>query len=338
MLPDSSPMPLPIPAIPGLVWAYHFRPGSAPCTRLPIDAVRSDLDVSEGFLWLHLNLADTRVNAFLENFPGLTPPAVAALTTHDTHAAITLDEQLVYGTLVDFQREFDSETRDIGWLHFFVSDTIMITTRLQPLRSVDRMRAAIEKNASRYRRPIDVFETLVAEFQRTLISLVMELTEELNLIEDFVYDNTPRDERRRLAPVRRTVVRLHRHLRTVLTLMRRAAAADDDEMPPGFDDVASRLIGRLEAVDHDVYALQERARLLHEEIDSKLSSETNRHLYILSLMTAFLLPPTLVTGFFGMNTSSLPFAEGTNGTSYAFGLIGVSVLAAWWLLRRTGIL
>ena len=338
MLPDSSPMSILTPAVPGLVWAYHFRPGSAPCTRLPLDAARSDLDVAEGFLWLHLNLADTRVTAFLENFSGLTPAAIAALTTHDTHAAVTLDEQLVYGTLVDFQREFDNDTRDIGWLHFFVSDRVIITTRLQPLRSIDRVRAAIEKNASRYRQPIDVFETLVAEFQRTLISLVMELTEELNLIEDFVYDNAPRDERRRLAPVRRMVVRLHRHLRTVLALMRRAAAADDDEMPPGFDDAASRLVARLEAVDHDVYALQERARLLHEEIDSKLSSETNRHLYILSLMTAFMLPPTLVTGFFGMNTSSLPFAEGMSGTAYAFGLIVLSVVAAWWLLRRVGIL
>lgn len=338
MPPDAMPMSLITPAVPGLVWAYHFRSGTAPCSRLPVDMARSDLDVSDGFLWLHMNLADSRVAAFLEGFPDLPPPAVAALTTHDTHAAITLDEQVVYGTLVDFQREFDSETRDIGWLHFFASGKVIITTRLQPLRSVDRVRAAIEKNASRYQKPIDVFETLVAEFQRTMIGLVMELTEELNLIEDFVYDNAPRDERRRLAPVRRTVVRLHRHLRTVLTLMRRAAAVDDDEMPPGFDDASSRLISRLEAVDHDVYALQERARLLHEEIDSKLSSETNRHLYILSLMTAFLLPPSLVTGFFGMNTSSLPFAEGSGGTIYAFSLMGVSVFAAWWLLRRAGIL
>jgi zinc transporter len=326
------------PAIPGLVWAYHFRPGSAPCTRLPTEATRSDIDVGEGFLWLHFNLADSRTASFLEGLESLAPPAVAALTTHETHAAVTLDERCVYGTLVDFQREFDSDTRDIGWLHFFVSERIIVTTRLQPLRSVDRVRAAVEKNASRYKRPIDVFETIVAEFQRTLISLVMELTEELNLIEDFVYDNAPRDERRRLAPVRRTVVRLHRHLRTVLTLLRRAAAADEEDMPAGFADVAARLTGRLEAVDHDVYALQDRARLLHEEIDSKLSSETNRHLYILSLMTAFLLPPSLVTGFFGMNTSSLPFAEAGGGTTYAVGFIALSVLAAWWILRRARIL
>ncbi|WP_184357513.1 transporter [Rhizobium sp. BK602] len=324
--------------IPGFVWAYRFRPGAGKAERLSEDIQRPGLFDGEGFVWLHLNLVDARVAAFLEDIPGLNEPARTALTTHETHATITVDEQMLFGTLVDFQREFDQETSDIGWLHFVLTDRFIITTRLQPLRSVERARMAVEKNAAKFESPLDLFELLVIEFQRTLISLVIEITEELNLIEDFVYDNAPRDERRRLPPVRRTIVRLHRHLRTVLTLMRRAAASDDDEMPLGFEDVAGRLTGRLEAVDHDVYALQERARLLHEEIDSKLSSEINRHLYILSIMTAFLLPPTLVTGFFGMNTSNLPFSSGGGGTEYAVALIIASMLLAWWLLKRVNIL
>ncbi len=324
--------------IPGFVWGYRFRTGSSTFERLDETTARAELLSNDSFLWLHLNLVDARIGAFLEEFPGLPEEVRTALTTHETHATITVDEQMLFGTLIDFQRDFDQDTRNLGWLHFAISDRFIITTRLQPLRSVERARATIEKNPAKFQRPLDIFELLVIEFQRTLISLVIEMTEELNLIEDFVYDNAPRDERRRLAPVRRTIVRLHRHLRTVLSIMRRAAAADDEEMPLGFDEVAGRLTGRLETVDHDVYALQDRARLLHEEIDSKLSSETNRHLYILSLMTAFLLPPTLVTGFFGMNTSSLPFAEGSHGTAYAIGLIIISLLLAWWLLKKVRIL
>jgi zinc transporter len=325
-------------SIPGLVWAYRFPPEDGKAVRLTNSAPLTELTTDGGFYWLHLNLADARVPALLETLDGLTEDAKAALTTHDSHAAVTVDDQMLYGTLVDCQREFDQDTSDLGWLHFAISDRFIITTRLQPLRSVERARALLEKNPAKIARPVDLFEMLVVEFQRTLIAIVIELTEELNVIEDYVYDNTPRDERRRLAPVRRTVVRLHRHLRTVLTLMRRASASDDDEMPFGFEDVAGRLTGRLESVDHDIYALQDRARLLHEEIDSKLSSETNRHLYILSIMTAFLLPPTLVTGFFGMNTANLPFAQGTGGTEYAIALIIASVLLAWWLLKRINIL
>ena len=324
--------------IPGFVWAYRFSPDEKTAVRLNNSATVADLTADNCFYWLHLNLVDARVPALLDTLTGLTEDAKSALTTRDTHATITVDEQMLYGTLIDCQRDFAEDTNNLGWLHFAMSDRFIITTRLQPLRSVERARTLIDKNPGKFSRPVDLFELLVIEFQRTLIAIVIELTDELNLIEDFVYDNAPRDERRRLAPVRRTVVRLHRHLRTVLALMRRASATDEDEMPFGFDDVARRLTSRLETVDHDIYALQDRARLLHEEIDSKQSSETNRHLYLLSIMTAFLLPPTLVTGFFGMNTANLPFAVGEYGTEYAVALIVASIAFAWWLLRRVDIL
>lgn len=324
--------------IPGLVWAYHIDPEKRTAKRLSMEAIVDELRPETGFLWLHINLADGRVGAFLEHFGGLTEEARAALINHEHHAALSVDEQLIHGTLVDFQREFDSTTRDIGWLHFALSDRFIITTRLQPIRSVDLLRAAIEKNPAKFRSPLHVYEVLVAESQRGIMALVVELMDEINRIEDVVYGEDLRDERTQLAPLRRVIVRLHRHLRGMLSLMRRAAAADDDEMPAGFEDVATRLTSRLEAADHDVYALHERARLLHEEIDSKLSSETNRHLYVLSLMTAFLLPPTLVTGFFGMNTSELPFTHGPQGSSYAIAFIIGSIMFAWIALKRAKIL
>jgi zinc transporter len=327
--------------IPGLVWAYRFMPGDSRCLRIAADASIQSLMEGEGWLWLHLALSDARTPSLIERIASVPQAALATLTSHDTQAAVTVSDDMIHGTLVDFERTFDAETKTIGWLHFAVTEKIIITTRLYPLRSIDRVKAAIEKNA-RCGRPIDLFEMMVVEFQRTLISLVLELTEDLNIIEDEFYGEAGqaagRNSQPRLAPLRRTVVRLHRHLRTLLALLRRAGTSEEDEVPAGFLDVAERLTDRLEAVDRDVFALQERARLLHEEIDSKLSSETNRHLYILSLMTAFLLPPTLVTGFFGMNTSSLPFAGGLHGTAMAGLFILLSTGLAWTILKRIGLL
>jgi zinc transporter len=42
--------------------------------------------------------------------------------------------------------------------------------------------------------------------------------------------------------------------------------------------------------------LHERARLLLDEFDAKMMAVTNRRLFTLSILTACLLPPTLVTG------------------------------------------
>jgi zinc transporter len=330
-------MELAVSNIPGFVWAHRFPSETGQSERLPPTCTVEEIRIGGGFIWLHLGLSDARVPNFLETSLGLPIEAVQALTSRDPHAALAMSRELICGTLVDFQRGFDEMTSEIGWLHFAVTERMIVTTRVHPLRSVDRARGAIEKS-TRIRSPMDVMGAMVVEFQRTVMAIVLEINEELNLIEDFVYENAQRDESRKLAPARRTIIKLHRHLRTELALLRRAAAADEDDVPDGFQDVAQRLTERIETVERDVYSLQERARLLHEDIDSRSSAETNRHLYILSLATAFLLPPTLVTGFFGMNTGSLPFADSGEGTIYAGLAIAASIGLAWIALKRAGIL
>lgn len=305
--------------------------------RVPPETEIADLIAHDGFVWLHLGLSDARVPGMLAGLPGMTPEAVQALVSRDGHASLAVSPDVACGTLVDFQREFDEMSSEIGWLHFAVTDRLIVTTRLHPLRSVDRARAAVEKSG-RIRGPLDVLAALVTEFQRMVVSLVHEINDELNMIEDYVYEDAERDETRRLAPARRTIVKLHRHLRTELALLRRVTTAGEDDVPEDFRELARQLSDRIETVERDVFSLQERARLLHEDIDSKAARQTNRHLYILSVLTAFLMPPTLVTGFFGMNTENLPFTHTDGGTVFAFCIILLSVVFAGWLLRRFRIL
>ena len=330
-------MELPETSIPGLVWAHRYDRGSGACSRVPAATQLDSLIAHDGFVWLHLGLADIRVPGIIAGLPGMTPEAVLALVSRDAHATLNVTPEVVCGTLVDFQREFDEMSSEIGWLHFAVTDRLIVTTRLHPLRSIDRARATVE-NSARIKGPLDVLAALVTEFQRTVISLVHEINDELNLIEDYVYEDAERDETRRLAPARRTIVKLHRHLRTELALLRRVTTADEEDVPEHFRELARQLSDRIEAAERDVYSLQERARLLHEDIDSKATRQTNRHLYILSILTAFLMPPTLVTGFFGMNTENLPFAHTDGGTMFAGVIILLSIAFAWWLLRRFRIL
>lgn len=322
--------------IPGLVWGFRLATGRPQPTVIgPLDS--EAITGGEGFLWLHLALSDVRVPGFLSELPGLPEQALQTLTGRESHPTLDVDEGVLHGVLVDFQRTFDEETHDFGWLRFALSDRIIVTTRLHPLRSVDRAKAIVEQSG-RIRHPTQVLDCIMVEFQKALHQVALELNEELNRIEDYVVDDAPRDERRRLGPARRVIVRLHRQLRAAYAIVRKIETLDEEDAPEIVRDWAERAADRLERADRDLASLHDRARLLHEEIDSKISSETNRHLYILSVMTAFLLPPTLVAGIFGMNTSGLPWQHTDNGTWYAVGLCGLSIAGAWWLLRRSGIL
>ena len=70
-----------------------------------------------------------------------------------------------------------------------------------------------------------------------------------------------------------------------------------------------RAIERLDRIALDLESVQERARLLQEEITGRTAEATNHNLYIVSLLTAIFLPITLITGIFGMNVGGVPWVD-----------------------------
>lgn len=52
-------------------------------------------------------------------------------------------------------------------------------------------------------------------------------------------------------------------------------------------------------------ALNDRARSLQVELTTRMTEETNRRLYIVSVITTLFMPATFITGFSGMNTGGL---------------------------------
>ena len=93
-----------------------------------------------------------------------------------------------------------------------------------------------------------------------------------------------------------------------------------------------------EDFERDAAALSERARLLYEEIGSRLADRSNRALSALTVISTLLLPPTFVVGAFGMNVGGIPWAQSPEGFWAALGFCFVLVLSGWALLRRFRIL
>jgi zinc transporter len=94
----------------------------------------------------------------------------------------------------------------------------------------------------------------------------------------------------------------------------------------------------LDSLDHDVVEIRDRAQALQEEVTFAVAEETNRHLHLLAVVTTLFLPPTLVTGVFGMNTRGLPFAETEAGFLGAVVLMLLSAVGVYLVLRALGVL
>lgn len=324
--------------LPGLVFAFRFDgDGSAREVRLGEFPVSPSHAEAGAWHWLHFNLADKRACQTIASCEDLPDAARVLLVGQHDHQQLYASRDCVYGVFSDLVRDFDHTNEQTGHLNFAITERVVVTGRRQPLQAVEAVRNALGRGR-RAASSAALIELIVEQATVGIDQLLEELARELDSIEDMLLIDSVSDERRRLGRVRRIGVRLHRQLAALRVLLRRFDTTDEIAEKPAIMLATDRLVQRLDALDQEVLTVQERARLLQEEIGARLSEETNKSVNALAVMTAIFLPPTLVTGIFGMNTTALPFAESHHGSLWAIGLGVAAAAAAYFVLKRLGII
>lgn len=69
---------------------------------------------------------------------------------------------------------------------------------------------------------------------------------------------------------------------------------------------------------------------------AKLTTQSNQLLYMLSVMTAVLLPMTIISGLFGMNVGGLPLVDTPMGFWVASAISLVVAAVVYLFVRRLG--
>jgi zinc transporter len=85
----------------------------------------------------------------------------------------------------------------------------------------------------------------------------------------------------------------------------------------------------------DMGALQERIKLLQEEIAANVNEDNNRSLFVLTVVTVLALPINILAGLFGMNVGGIPLAEDKHGFWVVVAIVlSFTVVAAWVAIRK----
>jgi zinc transporter len=288
------------------------------------------------WVWKSYGLADARARRNLETDESLPEVVREALLSPGDQYQITYEEGWLYGELPDLQHKHYGDPRELGYFRFAFNERFFISGRRHPLQSVDDVRQAILGGKVKPRSPIALFNAIFRRFLDLLKIEITKLSETLDSIEDHIVGENWQGERERLVPVRRQIVVFHRYLTAATGLFRHIDHADRRVFPEELDDLIEGLSRRAETLHAEGEQLQQRARLLQDELLAKLTDQSNRFLYVLSVMTAVLLPSTVISGLFGMNTGGLPLAESTHGfwliTALALGISGMVYL----VVRKIG--
>lgn len=317
--------------LPGLVWAVR---AGADGTIQPLERGAPITTVTEGWYWLHFGLADNRTHSLL-NYLDLPSGAAELIQSGEEVQQLHIADGWTYGSVADLQRGLDGAQDESGFLHFIMADKLLITARRSSLHGPGAALQSLQRGLK------------VTSVERLLEQIIMEIldgfdariertADEVDKIEDRIIAGIVGNARPRLGACRRLVVRIHRHvsgLRTMLQRMNRNTEAGE-----GLRELGLNVMQHTEQLEHEIYGLRERTRLLQEEVAAMLAEETNKHLRVLSILSILFIPPTFIGGLFGMNLKGILFAEMEHGFWAACALAAACTAAVVWILKRSGIL
>ena len=321
-------------AVSGLICGYRFQTGEAPKVLEPAE-VPGALAGTEGWVWLHLNLTDRLARKWLSELTLLPEAARELFAASDEPLSLAAEDGVVHGVIADFQGELAEKTDTIGRLRFALGEHFVITGRRHSMQAIQDIRREVHQGLTpQY--PGTLIEMVADRFCDAVVRLNARMTTELDQAEDHVVAEMVERERARVVSVRRLALRLHRQLSALTDVFGDWAEEEGEDAAPALQFDAARLSARLDSLDHDILTVQDRAKLLQDEVAARLAEDTNRSLRALSIMTALLLPGSLVAGIFGMNTHGLPFLDTPGGFWFAVAIGGAATALFYWILRRVG--
>lgn len=308
----------------GLVWGYLLERDSGKSQALDSAQALAWLGDparhADQFLWLHFNLSNAASEKWLKAHTRLADEFYDTLHEGSRSTRIEMADDTLIAVVNDVLHDFSFEASDISTLWLTVAPHLVISARRTPLQSIERLHQAV-RHGEPIRSPVELLVHLLRDQADVLVKIVRDSVTKVDLIEDSLLAGRLRHKREDLGSLRRVLVRLQRLLApepaALFRLLQRppgwVAETDIQELRQSTEEFSVTL--------SDMTALQERIKLLQEEIAARVNEENGRSLFMLTILTVLALPINMITGLLGMNVGGVPLAQHDNGFWIVAGVV-----------------
>jgi len=291
-------------------------------------------DARHGFVWLHFNLAHAAAQKWMREHLSLSDQFYESLRDGSRSTRVELDDDTLVAVVNDVHYDFAFEPSDISTLWLSVGQRLVVSARLQPLRSIDRLRDAVKRGA-RLNSSVELLVHLMHDQGDVLVHIVRETTTRVDGIEDSLLSGRLEKKRADLGSLRRLLVRLQRLLAPEPAALFRLLKKPPSWVLEGDLQDLHQSTEEFNVALSDMAALQERIKLLQEEIAGRVAETSNRTLFVLTVVTVLALPINIIAGLLGMNVGGIPLNEHPYGFWIVVAIIAsFTGIAAWLAFRR----
>jgi zinc transporter len=303
-------------------------------TARPTAALEPLPEGSRGYRWLHLNLDDP---GFAEWVDSHLPPIVArSLKATETRPRVNAHGEGLILTLRGANLNAGSEVEDMVSVRIWATQTLLITVRRRKIFAMDDLRQeANEGHAAPT--TAEFLSALCDGLTERIETVSLDLDEITETMETEVYDEED-ESQPELAPLRRKVIKLRRHIGPQTDALNLLAVIDTPVIPaslrPRLHENANRATRSVE----ELHEVRERLSAISDHLDLVQTARMGRNGFALSVIAVIFLPLGFITGLFGVNLGGIPGSQSPLGfllLCVALSALGVGlyILMRWrrWL-------
>lgn len=321
----------------GLICGYRFVPGVAGAAIdavAALDFIRTPPAEAPGFVWLHFNLSDAAAESFIRENLSVVPEFFDALHEGSRSTRIEDAHDTLVAVVNDVSYEFAFDPSEIETLWVSVGPRMAVSARIHPLKSIDRLRQAVREGCQ-FGSSVEFMNRLLHDQGDVLVRIVRDATVKVDAVEDNLLAGRLQGKRFELGQMRRVLVRLQRLLAPEPGALFRLLRLPPPWMSAHDLEELRQATEEFTMIIRDVADMQERIKLLQEEIAAQQNEQTGRSLYTLTIVTVLALPINIVAGLLGMNVGGIPLAQHERGFWIVVAIIAsFTVLAAWLAFRK----
>lgn len=274
-----------------------------------------------GLLWLHLDRVGIEAVRWLHADSGLDPLMRDALLAEEVRPReLPVDDALLV-MLRGVNLNPGADPEDMVGVRIWLEATRIVTLRHRRLMAVNDLREAL--GAKHGPRSPGQFLAMVSDRLIARMGPVIdELVDRTDRLEDIVLTAQSSELRGELADLRREAIALRRYLAPQREVMARLSHGQASWLGPRDKARLREVSDRTTRFVEDLDAARERAAVVQDELNTRLSDQMNRTMYVLTVVATVLLPPSLITGLLGINVGGVPGAE----SSWSFWIVIVLVI------------
>ena len=303
----------------GLVYSYVLKNGTG--RHIDWENVKK-WDPAQGILWLHLDYADEGVKKWLFRESGIDAVSCEALLAEETRPRIVSTANTLLLILRGVNCNPGADPEDMVAIRMWFEEHRIITMRHRKVMAIEDINQSI-KISKGPDSASDFLVMIANKLADRMGDVISDIDDGIDELENIVLSAESYELRPKLSDLRRQTISLRRYIAPQRDVLGRLQSERISWLNDAEKVRIREVTERTARFVDDIDSARDRAAITQEELNSRLSEQMNKTMYILSIVAAIFLPLGFLTGLLGINVGGIP---GTDN-KLAFAIVTLILVA-----------